>query len=107
MLSAGEAENAHKDDFTQGFLKNPENIASGQKIWAQRCKFCHGKWTHPDKGPKLAKRIKAKPKRYKPGFIYKRVTYGFRGMPSWKERYSDEERMAVVAYVLSNEFLNL
>ncbi len=35
---------------------------------------------------------------------FKRVTNGFREMPSWKEVYSREERMAVVTYVLSKEF---
>ena len=39
------------------------------------------------------------------GYVYRgshsaRVTNGFRKMPSWREVYSREERMAVVTYVL-------
>jgi cytochrome c5 len=38
--------------------------------------------------------------------VYDRVTNGFRAMPPWKQEFSDEERKAVVAYILSKEFSN-
>ena len=84
--------------LTKAFLADPENIAVGAEVWEQRCRFCHGKGTYPGKAPKL------QPSRYQPGFVYARVTFGFRGMPAFDEEFSDEERMAVVAYILSDEF---
>jgi len=32
------------------------------------------------------------------------VTNGFRKMPAWGDIFSDEERMSVVAYILSKDF---
>jgi mono/diheme cytochrome c family protein len=32
------------------------------------------------------------------------VTDGFRKMPAWKEEYSDDERMKIVAYIMSGSF---
>lgn len=84
--------------FTEEFLKNPENIALGKDIWHHRCRFCHGAKAYPGKAPKL------KPAKYQPEFVYKRVTKGFRGMPSWKKKYNQHERMAVTAWVMSPEF---
>ena len=46
----------------------------------------------------------ATPRKYSPEFVYARVTDGFRKMPAWKDVYSDEQRRAIVAYVLSGEF---
>ncbi len=85
-------------EFTEDYLNDPVIIAAGGEIWAEQCRHCHGRSAYPGKAPKL------KPRRYKPGFVFKRVTNGFRKMPSWKEVYSREERMAVVTYVLSKEF---
>jgi mono/diheme cytochrome c family protein len=34
------------------------------------------------------------------------VTNGFRGMPAFKEQFSEKERQAVVVYILSKEFSN-
>ena len=47
---------------------------------------------------------KLKPRRYKPKFVYDRITDGFRKMPAWKEQYSDLERMQIVAYIMSDQF---
>lgn len=85
-------------DFSGTYLTEAGNIAAGGEIWAEQCRHCHGKAAYPGKAPKL------KPRRYKPEFVFKRVTNGFRKMPAWKEVYSREERMAVVAYVLSDQF---
>ncbi len=84
--------------LTEAYLNKPENITAGKAVWEEQCRHCHGSSAYPGKGPKL------KPRRYKPGFVYDRVTNGFRKMPAWKEIYSDEERMAVVAYILSRKF---
>jgi len=34
------------------------------------------------------------------------VTNGFRGMPAFKEQFTEKERQAVVVFVMSNEFSN-
>lgn len=84
--------------LTEAYLNEPTNIAAGKAVWEEQCRHCHGNAAYPGKAPKL------KPRRYKPAFVYKRVTDGFRKMPGWKDVYSDEERMAVVAYILSRKF---
>ena len=85
-------------DFSATYLAEAGNIAAGEEIWVEQCRHCHGKAAYPGKAPKL------KPRRYKPEFVFKRVTNGFRKMPAWKDVYTREERMAVVAYILSGQF---
>ncbi len=79
-------------------LADPKLIARGDAIWKEQCTHCHGSKAYPGKAPKLA------PRRYTPEFVWDRVHNGFRGMPPWKEVYSPEEVIAVVAYVLSDDF---
>lgn len=86
--------------FTEEFLRNADNIATGKAIWDEQCKLCHGKTAYPGKAPRL------KPHKYTPAFVYKRVTKGFRGMPPWGEVYNEHERMSVTAFVMSREFSN-
>ena len=96
---AGEEEEPElAPEFTEDYLKDPANIAIGQEIWQDQCRHCHGSSAYPGKAPKL------RPKRYKPDFVFDRVTNGFRKMPAWKEAYTREERMGVVAWVLSKNF---
>ena len=83
---------------TEAFLNDPARIAAGRDVWQEQCRHCHGKSAYPGKAPKL------KPRRYKPDFVYDRVTNGFRKMPAWKEIYSQDQRMSVVAYILSKTF---
>lgn len=85
-------------EFTPEFLADPERIAAGKEIWEAQCALCHGARAYPGKAPKL------KPKRYSPNFVYDRVTNGFRKMPPWKDVYDDEERMDLVAWILSRKF---
>ena len=86
-------------EFTEEFLADPGAIDRGEVIWKEQCRLCHGQGTgYPGKAPKL------QPRRYSPEFVYHRVTHGFRGMPAWKDVYDKDERMAVVAYILSNDF---
>ncbi|MFQ5572531.1 MAG: c-type cytochrome [Rhodothermales bacterium] len=84
--------------FTEEYLTDPKNIELGRTVWEKRCKFCHGRAGYPGKAPKL------QPSRYKPEFVYDRVTNGFQGMPAWKEEFSEKERKAVVSYVMSKVF---
>ena len=84
--------------FTEAYLADEASIEAGRAIWAEQCQLCHGKKAYPGKAPKL------QPRRYKPDFVYRRVTDGFRKMPPWKDVYSDEQRMQVTAYVLSPKF---
>ena len=85
-------------EFTEAFLNDPANFEKGKEIWFEQCTHCHGYKSYPGKAPKL------KPKRYKPEFVYKRVSKGFRKMPPWSEIYDKDELMAVVAYVKSKNF---
>ena len=82
----------------EAFLENPANIELGKQVWEKQCRHCHGSSAYPGKAPKLA------PGRMEADFIYDRVTFGFRKMPPWKDVFSDEERMAVAAYIKSKEF---
>ena len=84
--------------FTAEFLNDPDHIALGQQLWARRCRLCHGKETYPGSAPPL------QPWKYTPEFVYDRITNGFRGMPALKEEFSEAERQAIVAYVLSRQF---
>lgn len=84
--------------FTEDYLASNENIAAGRAIWEEQCRHCHGRSAYPGKAPKL------KPHKYKPDFVYRRVTDGFRKMPPWKDVYTDVERMQVVTYILSDRF---
>jgi mono/diheme cytochrome c family protein len=79
-------------------LKDAKVIAVGQDLWNQQCTHCHGSKAYPGKAPKL------EPHRYKPEFVWDRVHNGFRNMPPWKEVYTPDEEIAIVAYVLSDEF---
>ena len=84
--------------FTPEFLNDPANIALGKELWAKRCQLCHGKQTYPGSAPPL------QIWRYTPEFVYDRITNGFRGMPALKEEFSEAERRAIVAFVLSRSF---
>jgi mono/diheme cytochrome c family protein len=79
-------------------LKDTAVITQGEKIWHDQCTHCHGARAYPGKAPKL------QPRTYKPEFVWDRVHNGFRGMPPWKDVYKEEEVLALVAYVLSDEF---
>lgn len=86
--------------FSEEYLRDPRKIELGRQVWVDRCQFCHGKTAYPGKGPRLD------PSRYTPQFVYDRITNGFQGMPSWKHEFSEDQRKAVVAYILSKEFSN-
>jgi mono/diheme cytochrome c family protein len=79
-------------------LKDGKVIAQGEALWKEQCTHCHGAKAYPGKAPKL------EPRRYKPEFVWDRVHNGFRNMPPWKEVYTPEQEIAIVAYVLSDEF---
>ncbi len=84
--------------FDEAYLKDRKNIRTGERIWQEQCRHCHGRSAYPGKAPKL------NPGAMDPGFIFDRVTNGFGKMPGWKDVFSVEERKGVVAYIKSNEF---
>lgn len=84
--------------FTEAFLNDPAQLEIGRELWEDTCRHCHGRSAYPGKAPKL------KPRKYTPDFVYDRVTHGFRKMPAWKDVFSQEERMAISAYVMSKKF---
>jgi mono/diheme cytochrome c family protein len=84
--------------FTDGFLSDPAHVTAGKEVWEGTCRGCHGAQAYPGKAPKL------RPKKYTPDFVFDRVTNGYKKMPPWKEVFSKEERMNVVAWVLSDHF---
>jgi mono/diheme cytochrome c family protein len=93
---------AHADEtgLTEEFLNDPAQIELGQSLFKQQCAKCHGKGAYPGKAPKL------KVGTLSPEDVYLRVSYGFRRMPAWEDVFSDEERMAITAYVKSRGFSN-
>lgn len=99
QFGAGGNAVAAEVEFTKEFTENPENLATGKKIWVKQCAKCHGQSAYPGKAPKL------KPEKYKIGFVYRRITKGFRGMPSWKKKYNKKKRMSIAAYVKSPGFV--
>lgn len=84
--------------FTKAYLDDAKNQKAGEELWQDQCRHCHGASAYPGKAPKL------KPYRYKPDFVFDRVANGFRKMPAWAEVYSKEEIMALVAFILSDDF---
>ncbi|MEM7425545.1 MAG: cytochrome c [Pseudomonadota bacterium] len=87
-----------KPEFTEAYLNDEKAQALGMELWADQCRHCHGAKAYPGKAPKL------KPRKYKPGFVFRRITKGFRKMPGWRDVYSFEERKALVAYIKSRKF---
>lgn len=84
--------------FDRKFLSDPAVIQAGKAVWDAQCTHCHGAKAYPGKAPKL------NPGQMEPAFIYDRVTNGFGKMPAWKDVFSEKERMAVVAYIKSDDF---
>jgi mono/diheme cytochrome c family protein len=86
--------------LTPEFMNDPANIALGQQLFRQQCVKCHGKGAYPGKAPKL------QVKKLSPEDIYLRVTYGYGRMPAWEKVFTDDERMAITAYMKSPRFSN-
>ena len=97
---AGGGARADETGLTEEYLSDPANIELGQELFQGQCAKCHGKGAYPGKAPKLNAR------KLSPEDIYLRVTYGFRLMPAWEEVFSDEQRMAITAYMKSRHFSN-
>jgi mono/diheme cytochrome c family protein len=94
----GETAQADDPEFTEQFLNDPEIIAQGKELFSAECQHCHGTSSYPGKAPKL------RPKRLTAEDVYLRMTYGWRTMPAWEDVLSQDERMAVTAYVKSKNF---
>ena len=102
LLAVSAVVDVHADEteLTEEFLSDPEQIALGQELFGQQCAKCHGRGAYPGKAPKLNVR------RLTPEDVYLRVAYGFRRMPAWEDVFSDEQIMAITAYVKSDRFSN-
>jgi len=92
------AEVKENPQFTPEYLGDQKNIEAGQALWHGQCRHCHGASAYPGKAPKL------KPRKYQPEFVFARLTNGFRKMPPWKDIYTLEQRMALVAFIKSDSF---
>jgi mono/diheme cytochrome c family protein len=79
-------------------LKDPKLVAAGEALWKDSCAHCHGSKAYPGKAPKL------QPHKYKPEFVWDRVHNGFKDMPPWKEVYTPEQVISLVAWVKSEDF---
>ena len=91
---------ADETGLTAEFMNDPAHIELGQQLFQQQCVKCHGKGAYPGKAPKL------KVKKLSPEDIYLRVTYGYGRMPAWEHVFTDDERMAITAYMKSPHFSN-
>jgi mono/diheme cytochrome c family protein len=102
ILSAlsAKAQDAELPPFPKDIIGDAAYETEGKEVFGKICKFCHGKSAYPGKAPKL------NPSRYTPEFVYDRTTNGFRGMPAFKEQFSEKERQAVTAYIMSKGFSN-
>ena len=98
LLVAGAPAFADETGLTEEFLQDPANIALGQQLFRQQCVKCHGTGAYPGKAPKL------KVKKLAPEDIYLRVTYGYGKMPAWENVFTEDERMAITAYMKSPHF---
>lgn len=100
LLGLAHGARADETELTPEYLSDPDHIALGKELFAQQCAGCHGRRAYPGKAPRL------KPKKLTPEDVYLRITYGFRKMPAWEGVYTDEELMAITAYVKSDRFSN-
>jgi mono/diheme cytochrome c family protein len=97
-LSVETAQADEEPEFTEAVLNDPARIAQGKELFEQECQNCHGATAYPGKAPKL------KPKRLAAEDVYLRMTYGWRNMPAWEEILSQDERVALTAYIKSRKF---
>lgn len=99
LPEAGPSEDVEETpDLSEETLAVADSIATGGELWAKQCRHCHGNSAYPGKAPKL------KPASYASDFVFDRITNGFRKMPAWKTVFSLDERVSLVAYILSDEF---
>ena len=91
---------ADESGLTPEYLNDPAHIELGKELFERQCARCHGRKAYPGKAPRL------KPKKLSPEDVYLRITYGWRKMPAWEDVFTDEQRMAITAYVKSRHFSN-
>ena len=89
-----------RPELTEEFLNDPAQIALGQELFQGHARSATAR------APIRARRRSSMPKKLTPEDVYLRVTYGFRKMPAWEDVFTDEERMAITAYVKSERFSN-
>ncbi len=77
---------------------SPEQVSAGGELYAQRCAGCHGaEGEGGDRGPAHA----GNPELAYASFVADRILdgYGYKKMPSYKGRFSDEEIANVATYI--------
>jgi mono/diheme cytochrome c family protein len=99
-VSATGIGHADETELTPEYLNNPDNVALGKELFEGQCTGCHGRNAYPGKAPTL------KPEKLTPEDVYLRVAYGFQKMPPWEDVFTEEELMAITAYVKSDRFSN-
>lgn len=85
-------------DLSEENLSDPDVIAHGRELFEDQCTLCHGRSAYPGKAPLL------EPYRYEPEFVYGRIAFGFRDMPGWGDEFPDEDIVAMVAWIMSDNF---
>jgi mono/diheme cytochrome c family protein len=97
MLSIGPAP-AEELDFSEEFMTDMANIRAGRDLFHAQCGHCHGSRAYPGKAPRL------RPERYDPEFVFWVIQGGYGRMPSFEERFTEEETKQIVAWVMSSLF---
>lgn len=91
---------AQEPELTEEFLSDMANIREGRELFRAQCTYCHGGQAYPGKAPPL------RPHRYDPEFVFWVVLGGYGQMPSFDERFTDEEVAKIVAWVKSPYFFH-
>ena len=93
---------ADEPEFTEEFLNDPaRSIAQGKELFAAECAQCHGSELLSGQGAEAEAQEADAPRT-----SICASTYGWRNMPAWEDVFSQDERMAITAYVKSKNFSN-
>jgi cytochrome c oxidase cbb3-type subunit 3 len=90
------------DENTVAFIKDPAALQSGEAIFKQTCKTCHGEKGEGNQvGPNLTDDYWLHGGSIKD--IFKTIKYGYteKGMQSWKDQYSPVQIAQLASYIQS------
>lgn len=93
------------DVLINPYARTDDSVGRGKRIFAINCAMCHGKEGLGD-GP-VGKKFLPQPanlheprvQRLSDADIYKRITFGFGSMPSFKNRIPPDDRWTLVNYL--------
>ena len=101
-LGRRDQRHADETELTEEFLNDPGADRAGARSCSRaECSQCHGKSAYPGKAPKL------NPKKLTPEDVYLRMPTGCARCRRGRTCFTDEELMAITAYVKSNRFSEL